>query len=130
MILNWLGVIFGLGAVVGGAILEGLHVSALSQPTAAIIVFGGTLGATMLASTVSEFSGAIRSLPKVFLKGSGDPNIIVTEIVELANLARKEGILALEKSVSSVKNPFLSQNLRHIVDGYDPNVLRDMMEEL
>ena len=94
MILNWIGLIMGLAAVVGGAVLEGLHMTALIQPTAAIIVMGGTLGATMLASTAEEFSGALRSLALLFLKGGHDPKIIVKEVIDLANLARKEGILA------------------------------------
>ena len=62
MILNWIGVLLGAFAVFGGAILEGLHIEALIQPTAAIIVFGGTIGATMLASTTAEFSAAIKGV--------------------------------------------------------------------
>jgi chemotaxis protein MotA len=129
MILNWIGLFMALGAVIGGAILEGLHIQALIQPTAAIIVFGGTIGATLIASGTQEFSAAIRSLTLLFLKGSKDPNILVKEILDLANAARKEGILALEKSVATVKHPFLAKNLRHVVDGYDPNVLKEMMED-
>lgn len=129
MVLNWIGLMMGMAAVVGGAILEGLHLSSITVPTAAIIVFGGTIGATMLASTASEFSGALRGLMKVFLKGGHDSNALVKEILELANLARKEGILSLEKAVANIKNPFLADNLRKVVDGYDPHVLKEMMEE-
>lgn len=129
MIINWIGLIMGMAAVVGGAILEGLHLSSLNQPTAAIIVFGGTIGATLLASTASEFSGALKGLVKVFAKGSPDYAGLAKELLDLANLARKEGILALEKTVANTKNKFLAENLRKVVDGYDPNVLRDMMDE-
>ncbi len=129
MILNWVGLIMGMGAVVGGAVLEGLHMSALIQPTAAIIVFGGTIGATMLASGMQDFSGALRAVPKLFLKGSPDYTALVKQILDIANLARKEGILALEKSKGSITNPFFAQNLGHIVDGYDPAVLKEMMED-
>ncbi len=119
----------GMAAVFGGAVLEGLHVSALLHPTAAIIVFGGTIGATMLASGMQEFAAALRYVPKIFLKGSPDYATLVKQILDTANLARKEGILALEKSYGAIKNPFFSSNLRHIVDGYDPNVLKEMMED-
>lgn len=129
MILTWIGLIMGLGAVLLGAVLEGLHMSALSQPTAALIVFGGTLGATMLASTPEEFSGAIRLLPKLLFGKSPDPAGLVKQLVELANIARKDGILALEKTVGTIKNPFFSANLRKVVDGYDPHLLKEMMEE-
>lgn len=129
MILNWVAVIIGLGAIVVGAFLEGLHMSALSQPTAALIVFGGTFGATLLSATPTEFSQAIRWLSKVFLKGGTDLKPLVQEIVELATLARKEGILSLDSRLGNIKNQFFASNLRHIVDGYDPAVLKDMMEE-
>ena len=117
-------------AVIGGAALEGLHLNSLVQPTAAIIVFGGTIGATMLASGTFEFSAALRGLMKVFLKGGGhDSGHLIKEIVDMANLARKEGILALEKSMGNIKNPFFASNLRKVVDGYDPTVLKEMMED-
>lgn len=129
MIVSLVGLFLGLFAVIGGAIIEGLHLSALTQPTAALIVFGGTLGATMLACTGEEFSGAIKLTPKIFLGKAPDFSGLIKEIVDLANLARKEGLLALEKSVSGIKNPFFAQNLRKIVDGYDPVMLKEMMEE-
>lgn len=130
MILNWIGVLLGAFAVFGGAILEGLHIQALIQPTAAIIVFGGTIGATMLASTPAEFSAALKGILSIFLKGGKhDSSVLIKEIVDMANVARKEGILALEKQMANIHNPFLSSNLRKVVDGYDPNILREMMEE-
>ena len=64
MILNWVGLILGMAAILGGALLEGLHLQALIQPTAAIIVFGGTIGATMLASTTEEFGAALKAITK------------------------------------------------------------------
>ncbi|NBV50154.1 flagellar motor protein [bacterium] len=129
MIVSCIGLFLGMFAVIGGAVIEGLHLSALTQPTAALIVFGGTLGATMLACTGEEFSGALKLTPKIFLGKAPDFSGLIKEIVELANLARKDGLLALEKSVATIKHPFLSQNLRKIVDGYDPVILREMMEE-
>lgn len=129
MIVSCIGIFLGMFAVIGGAVLEGLHLSALTQPTAAIIVFGGTLGATMLACTGEEFSSAIKMIPKIFFGKSPDFSGLIKEIVDLANLARKDGLLALEKSVANIKNPFFAQNLRKIVDGYDPAILREMMEE-
>jgi chemotaxis protein MotA len=129
MILNWIGIILGIFAIVGGAVLEGLHIESLIQPTAAIIVFGGTIGATMLASTMAEFSGALRGMNKIFLKGTTDYGNLVKELVSMANIARKDGILALEKMVESASSPFLAENLRKVVDGYDPNVLKEMMED-
>jgi len=128
MIISWIGLLLGLGGVIIGQLLEGGHMDPLMQPTAALIVFGGTLGATMLSSTMTEFSLALRSIMKVFLSGNHDYNVLIKEIITIANVARKDGILALEKNVKEIKNPFFQSNLRHIVDGYDPNVIKEMME--
>ncbi len=129
MVINWLGLIVGFGAILLGNAIEGGHISALIQPTAAMIVFGGTLGATLLASTMEEFAGAIQCLKKAFLGKPPDYAALVKEISAIAATARKEGLLALEKTVASIKDPFFAENLRHVVDGYDPNVLREMMED-
>lgn len=129
MILSWIGLILGISGIIAGQYLEGGEIKALLQPTAALIVFGGTIGATLLGSTIKEFSGALRSLSKVFLKGGHSFTHLIEELVSIASLARKDGILALESKVKEIKNPFFANNLRHIVDGYDPLVLKEMMED-
>lgn len=129
MILSWIGLILGIAGIVVGQQLEGGHIGSILQSTAALIVFGGTLGATLLASTMSEFSGAIRGLKKVFLQNHHDFTPLIKEIVNIATVARREGILSLEKYVNEIKNPFFANNLRHVVDGYDPAVLKEMMED-
>jgi len=129
MIIAWIGIVVAIGAILLGNALEGGHLSSLVQPTAAMIVFGGTAGATMLSSSLEDFMGAIRALGNVFLGGKIDNETLVKEIVTIASTARKEGILSLEKSVGQIKNQFFSKNLRHIIDGYDPNVLKEIMED-
>lgn len=129
MIANWIGLIAGIGAILLGNFLEGGHISSLIQPTAALIVGGGTLGATMLASTMEEFVAALGILGKIFLGGTPNYEGLAKEIIALAASARKDGILSLENQVSKIKNPFLSKNLRSIIDGYDPNVLKSIMED-
>ena len=128
MILSWIGTILGIGGILLGNFLEGSHISALIQPTAAMIVFGGTVGSTLLACTMSEFTQALKGIGKVFFGKDIDLGPLVTEIIAIATAARKEGILGLEKYVNEIKDPFFSSNLRHVVDGYDPNVLKGMME--
>src|SRR5512137_1312364 len=114
MITAIFGFALGISAIILGNILEGGHVQQLVQPTAALIVFGGTMGATMLSCSVRHFSGAIRSIPTIVLSREPDFRAIVEEIVHIANRARKEGILSLEGSVQSIKHPFLAKNLQHI----------------
>lgn len=129
MIISWLGILLAIGGVIVGQILEGGHIDQLMQPTAALIVFGGTLGATMLSSTAWEFSMALRAIRKVFLSNPHDFTPLIKEIVSIATIARKEGILGLDSYLKNIRNPFFVSNLRHIIDGYDPQILKDMMEE-
>lgn len=129
MIVSLLGVILGIGLVLVGQVLEGGHIDSLIQPTAALIVFGGTFGATLLSSTGAEFSGAIKGLSKVFFSNPHDFNPLIKEIINIATIARKDGILGLDAQVKNIKNPFFAKYLRYVVDGYDPQVLKDMMEE-
>ena len=129
MIINWVGLIVGIGAILLGNLLEGGHLSSLIQPTAALIVFGGTLGATLLSSTMGEFTAAISGIGKVFLANEPDFKPLVAQIAGIAASARKDGLLSLEKSIKDIKNPFFAQHLRQIVDGYDPAVLKEIMED-
>ncbi len=128
MILSWIGLILGVGGILVGNAIEGGHLSALIQPTAAMIVFGGTIGATMLSCSLGDFTQALKCTTKVFFGKDEDLGPLVSEIIATASAARKEGLLALEKQVSAIKDPFFSSNLRHVVDGYDPVILKSMME--
>jgi chemotaxis protein MotA len=128
MITAILGLIIGLAAILLGNTLEGGHLEALVQPTAALIVFGGTMGATLLSTQVGHFSGAIRSLGKVFFHRDIEFEALIQEIVQVAAIARKEGILSLESHLAEVKNPFLRGKLRFVVDGYDPEVFKNIVD--
>jgi chemotaxis protein MotA len=129
MLVNWIAVIVGIGAILLGNALEGGHISSLIQPTAAMIVGGGTLGATLLSCTGAEFNAALKCIGAAFFGKAPNYVALVKEVSALAASARKDGLLSLEGSVGKIKNPFLSKNLRHIIDGYDPNVLKTIMED-
>ncbi|MBI4403338.1 MAG: flagellar motor protein [Deltaproteobacteria bacterium] len=129
MILSWLGLFLGVAGILLGQVLEGGHLVQLLQPTAAMIVFGGSLGATMLSSNMSEFSHAIRGTGKVFFHKGHDFGPLVKELVSIATVARREGILALDRLLGEIKSPFLANFLRHVIDGYDPNIVKEMMED-
>ncbi len=129
MLMNWIGGVLGVAAVLIGNALEGGHISSLIQPTAAMIVLGGTISATMLSVTSAEFSGALRGIMKIWFGKTPDYTGLVKEVAGLAGSARKEGILSLESKLGGIKNTFLTKNLRHIIDGYDPAVLKSIMED-
>jgi chemotaxis protein MotA len=123
-----LGIAVGLGAVLVGNALEGGHLSALVQPTALLIVAGGTLGATLLGFPLSVVIEAGRALREVLFDGQRDVRAIIDEIVAYGQKARRDGIIAIEEQVQSASDPFLSKALMMAVDGADSKTMRDSLE--
>lgn len=101
---------------------------ALVQPTAAIIVLGGTIGALVLMFPGKDLKGALSGLQLVFLGANADFPGTIDLIADLATKARKEGILALQSSVSGIEDPFLKKGIEMVTDGIDPHLLQEMME--
>lgn len=123
-----IGLVMGIGAVLGGQILEGGSLHSIMQFTAAVIVFGGTFGAVFLSYPFQNVLGAFRDIRIIIKEPLRDPGEIISQITKYANKARKEGILSLEKEIKSIQEPFLSKALTMAVDGVEPNTIRDAME--
>ncbi len=126
--ISILGLAVGLLAVVGGQVLEGGHVGSLVQPTAFLIVIGGTLGAVLLQSPTRVFMGGIRMFRWVFQPPAVDGDALVEQIAHWSQLARKEGLLALEAQINQLPDPFLKKGLQLLVDGAEPERLREVLE--
>ena len=127
-ILSIIGVILGLFAVFGGAMLEGIHLSAILIPTAAMIVFGGTIGAIFLQSSSEEVRMARLLTKTAFRKDASDHGPLVQEILELSKIARRDGMLALEGKLGEIQNPFLVKALGLLIDGVAAEELRTRLE--
>lgn len=127
-LLSIIGIILGAFAVFGGAMLEGIHLTSILIPTAAMIVFGGTIGAVCLQSSGEEMRWAKALLPRVFKKDETDHSGIVREILELSKVARRDGMLALESKMSEIENPFLVKALGLLIDGVAAEELRSRLE--
>jgi len=98
------------------------------QPTAAMIVFGGTAGAVLLQFPLPVVLSAARRLVHVFFQPNHNPGEMVQELVRYANRARREGIVSLDAELENIKEPFLKKSLMLAVDGTEPQELRTMME--
>jgi chemotaxis protein MotA len=119
----------GLGAILVGNALEGGHISSLVQPTAAMIVIGGTVGATMIGFPLKVFVKACKAMKGVFMgTNEGDPNALIDEITGYALKARKDGIVSLEEVLSQVSHSFLQKALMMAVDGSDSKAMRENLE--
>ncbi len=122
------GLILGIAAILLGQVLEGGRIGSILQPTAALIVFGGTIGATILGFPLHVVMAAMKAITSVFTEKKVNPEAVIEEIIRFANKARKEGIISLEGEMDSVKDPFLKKALMLAIDGTDPRVLRQTME--
>jgi chemotaxis protein MotA len=109
-------------------LLEGGHMSQLWAIPAGLIVFGGTSGALMVAYPLPDIIASMKALGIWMKNSSVDPAQIQKDIIDLAQTARKESILALEKKRDSITFEPLRTAIGLAVDGTDPNVIRDTLE--
>jgi len=123
-----IGLILGIGAVLGGQVLEGGSVRSIMQMAAAIIVFGGTFGAVFISFPFDDVIGGLKGVKSIIKEPLQNPYQLITQITSYANKARKEGILSLEKEARNVEEPFLKKALTMAVDGVEPSAMREAME--
>lgn len=122
------GVLLAVGGILGGLLMEGGRIQDVSQITAAIIVFGGTLGAVMIHTPPSTLLRALRCLPQVFVAADLSLGAILDDIIGYATKARKMGLVSLESAAGSIEDPFLAKALTLAIDGTDLQELRQTME--
>jgi len=123
-----IGLIIGFAGLIGGFLLEGGHAGMLLVGTAAMIVFGGTFGATIISYTLEDLKKVPYFLKLVFVNQTIDYLGAVDRLVETADKARREGLLSLEAKLAEVDNEFMSRGLQLVIDGTDPELTRNMLE--
>ncbi|AHF03650.1 flagellar motor protein [Marichromatium purpuratum 984] len=127
-VLTLVGLLLGLVAVVGGSIAKGSGLGALWNLAAFTIVVIGTLGAALVQARLPVFRHALRILPWVVLTPRLDPQAMVKRLVDWAHLSRREGLLGLEALSEQETDPFVRKGLQLLVDGTEPQVLRQILE--
>ncbi len=123
-----IGLILGFGAVVGGQVLEGGHISAILQPTAALIVLGGTIGATFVSFPLKGIIQALKDTRKALFPSKANHEAIIKEMIGYAAKARKNGLISLEQETQTIKDNFTKKGVAMVVDGIDPQKFREAME--
>jgi chemotaxis protein MotA len=122
------GVPIGVGTILLGQVLEGGNAWSILQSTAAIIVFGGTLGAVLVSFPFADVRQAASSLRRILVDDGEAADATIASILRYAKVARKDGILALEDESATAKDPLLRKGLMLAVDGVNPKTLREMLE--
>lgn len=122
-----LGLVFGLGFMLFG-ILSGGSIALFVDIGSVLIVIGGGIGSTMIALPLKTVL-QIPTYFKLALQAKEQPTSeVIALLVKFAERARREGILALEKQLEEVTDPFLRNGIQLAVDGTEPELLKDIME--
>jgi chemotaxis protein MotA len=112
-------------------ILYGNDISAifnfLDAPSA-LITYGGSFMCILASYTLQDFVGNLKSIVLIFKTSTMNVPEIIQKIIDLSNVARKEGLLSLEEAASDIDDAFLKKGILLIVDGTDPELVRAIME--
>lgn len=122
------GIALAIIGIMAGMMIEGGSISQVTQPTAAMIVVGGTMGAVLLQFPLKIFMTALKQAMTIFRSHGSDGEEVVAQIVKFANKARRSGIVSLDQDLSTVADPFLKQALTLAIDGTEPTEVRKIMQ--
>ncbi len=125
--ISLIGLTLGVAAILVGQVLEGGHISSLVQPTAFMIVIGGTLGAVMLQSPLRVFKDGIGMAKWIFKPPVTSHEALVAQVVGWSTVARREGLLALENQLETVNDGFTRKGIDRILKfAFAPNCEHSM----
>lgn len=93
-----------------------------------MVTVGGTIAATLVAFPMPVLLSGLKGFKNALKPSKVDPITAIKNIIDLANLARKEGILALEDAASAMDDDFLQKGIMLVVDGTDPELVRNILE--
>ena len=122
------GVLLAVAGIIAGLLMEGGNVGQILQPTAALIVFGGTMGAVLLQFPLTTVAAAFRRMAHVFAAPRKHNDELIKLLVSFANKARRNGVVSLDADLQTIQDPFLKQSVMLAVDGTEPSDLRKIMQ--
>jgi chemotaxis protein MotA len=126
---SFIGLLLGLVAIVGGNLLEGGKIDSIVQPTAALIVFGGTAGATLLSYPFRDVLKALSALRYVLFPRPMDAGGLIADMLRISAMARRSGFLAVESELGNLDHPFFRKALSLAVAGMTPKLLVETMDQ-
>jgi len=122
------GILLAVCGLLGGFLFEGGKPQAILGASAALIVFGGCIGATLVAHPLSEVFSAVRALGRVFVEKPDGCAPVVEQIMSLSRQSRKTGLISLEDMIPEIPQPLLRKGVMLAVDGVEPETMRDILE--
>ena len=119
--LAWGAIIFGMWHVTHG------HIDAYIKPTEMILVGGCALGAAIAGTPIHAIMSGLKGVKKMLFGGHHDVDHAIHEMVQFAETARRDGVLALEKTSKDHPDPFMRRGLQLTIDGTDPEVVERIL---
>lgn len=127
-IASLIGVILGLIMLIFGILSNGASIMDYLHIPSAVITFGGALASTLTTNSLADFINGLKSFVLIFKAPTLNTAEMIKSIIDLSNVARKEGLLSLEEAAADLNEPFLKKGILLIVDGTDPDLVRGIME--
>ncbi|MGG1518571.1 flagellar motor stator protein MotA [Paenibacillus oryzisoli] len=127
---SWIGIVLAFISIGVGMVLKGASLAALLNPAAALIIFGGTTSAVFIAFSLDEVKKIPKLVKIIFTEQKFMPKKeLVETFVNWVSITRREGLLSLEKQAEELQDPFMKSGMRLIIDGNDPEFVRDVLLE-
>src|SRR5579871_5483057 len=127
-LMNVLGLLLGIGVVAAAQLTNGGDLRTFAQPTAILVVFGGTAAALIVSFPWTSLRGAVRAARLAFSSPPPVADVLVPTFIRFAQKARREGLMALESEIEVTSDPFLARALSVTVSGLPQDLVRQTLE--
>ena len=129
-IASLLGLVLGLVMTIYGIVSTGASIQSYIDPPSIIITIGGSLSSLLTSMKLPDVVNALKNGIKLAVNEpkNSDPKEVITQILDMANVARKEGLLALEETANGIDDEFLKKGVMLVVDGTDADLVRAILE--
>ena len=127
-IASIIGLILGAALTIFGIVSSGASLGDYWDLPSALITFGGAFSCVMASHTMQEFLSGLKGLTLAFKAPVINTTEMIKNIIDLSNVARKEGLLSLEEAAADLEEPFLKKGILLVVDGTDPDLVRAILE--
>lgn len=125
-IATLIGILVSFGLVIISIMIGGEGTWFINAPSV-MIVFGGTMGATLLAYPLADVLSVFKVAKHVFMHKSHSVSELIPMIAGFAKKARQEGILSFESQLADIEDPFLVQGIQMAIDGMETSAIEDVM---
>lgn len=122
------GIVLGFVVVIFGIIVGGGNIGGFIDIPSVIITLGGSITSVLTAYKLPDFITGFKSIVLPFKNKAMDPSETINTIIDLSNVGRKEGLLALEEAANGIEDEFLKKGIMLVVDGTDPELVRGILE--